>query len=203
MEGGLKIREGKKIYKKEGRLPNIVYILTDDMGYGDVSALNEHAAWKTPNMDKLASEGMVFTDAHSGSSVCTPTRYGILTGRYAWRTRLKKGVLWGQSRPLIEPGRMTVGSLLQKHGYTTACIGKWHLGLGWQFYPERKDSINFSKPLTDTPIDHGFDYSYIIPASLDIPPYVYIENDHSTTIPSKVTVSKTEYGLHLTHPYCR
>jgi len=106
--------------EKVSDLPNIVYILTDDMGYGDVSALNEHAAWKTPNMDRLAAEGMVFTDAHSGSAVCTPTRYGILTGRYSWRTRLKSGVLWGRSAPLIEEGRMTVASLLKKHGYETA-----------------------------------------------------------------------------------
>jgi len=175
-------------------LPNIVYILTDDMGYGDVSAFNEHAAWKTPNMDRLASEGMMFTDAHSGSSVCTPTRYGIITGRYSWRSRLKRGVLKGRSEPLIEKERMTVASLLKKHGYETACIGKWHLGLGWQFFPEKEDSIDFSKPLTDTPNDHGFDYSYIIPASLDMSPFVYIENDHSTTIPTKYTVSKDRYG---------
>jgi len=180
--------------KKAPKLQNIVYILTDDMGYGDVSALNEHAAWKTVNMDQLASEGMVFTDAHSGSAVCTPTRYGILTGRYSWRTSLKSGVLRGRSKPLINQGRMTIASLLKKHGYETACIGKWHLGLGWQFYPEKKDSINFSKPLTDTPNDHGFDYSYIIPASLDMSPYVYVENDHSTTIPTKYTVSKVKYG---------
>jgi len=174
--------------------PNIVYILTDDMGYGDVSAFNEHAAWKTLHMDKLAKEGMIFTNAHSSSAVCTPSRYGILTGRYSWRTSLKKGVLGGRSKSLIGQGRMTVASMLKKHGYETACIGKWHLGLGWQFYPEKKDSINFSKSLTNTPNDHGFDYSYIIPASLDINPYVYIENDHSTTIPTKYTVSKTKYG---------
>ncbi len=175
-------------------LPNIVYILTDDMGYGDVSVYNEHAAWKTVNMDRLAAEGMLFTDAHSESAVCTPTRYGILTGRYSWRTRLKKGVLWGRSGPLIEFGRMTVASLLKKRGYETACIGKWHLGLGWPFFPERNDSIDFTRPLTDTPNDHGFDYSYIIPASLDIPPYVYIENHHATTIPTRYTVSQDRYG---------
>ncbi len=180
--------------KKDQVLPNIVYILTDDMGYGDVSALNEHAAWKTPNMDRLASEGMVFTDAHSESAVCTPTRYGILTGRYSWRTRLKSGVLWGRSGPLIEKERMTVASLLKGHGYETACIGKWHLGLGWPLVPGTKDSIDFTSPLTDTPIDHGFDHSYIIPASLDIPPYVYIEDDHVTAIPVEYTESKVKYG---------
>lgn len=180
--------------KNAQELPNIVYILTDDMGYGDVSALNEHAAWKTVNMDRLASEGMVFTDAHSSSSVCTPTRYGILTGRYSWRTRLKRSVLGGRSKPLIGKDRITIASFLKDHGYETACIGKWHLGLGWQFYPGKKDSINFSRPLTDTPNDHGFDYSYIIPASLDMSPYVYVENDHSTTLPTKYTVNKVKYG---------
>ena len=83
-------------------------------------------------MDRLASEGMYFTDAHTGSAVCTPTRYGLLTGRYAWRTRLKSGVLWGYSPHLIDPGRMTVASLLKQKGYHTACVGKWHLGLDWQ-----------------------------------------------------------------------
>ena len=180
--------------QKKSPLPNVVFILADDMGYGDVSALNENAAWKTVNMDRLASEGMVFTDAHSGSAVCTPTRYGILTGRYSWRTRLKSGVLWGRSKPLIESGRMTVASFLKEQGYETACIGKWHLGLGWQFFPEKKDSIDFARSLTDTPVDHGFDYSYIIPASLDINPYVYIENHRSTTVPSKYTMSKDRYG---------
>ena len=179
---------------QDASYPNIVYILTDDMGYGDVSAFNEHAAWKTVHMDKLAGEGMIFTDAHSSSAVCTPSRYGILTGRYSWRSRLKKGVLGGMSEPLIGKNRMTVAALLKKHGYQTACVGKWHLGLGWQYYPEKRDSINFAKPLTDTPNDHGFDYSYIIPASLDMRPYVYIENDHSTSIPTKYTVSKTKYG---------
>ena len=181
-------------FGKKGDLPNIVYILTDDMGYGDVSALNENAAWQTVHMDKLASQGMVFTDAHAESAVCTPTRYGILTGRYSWRTRLKNGVLWGTSKPLIEPDRMTVASLLKANGYRTACIGKWHLGLGWQYAQENPDSVDFSLLLTDVPVNHGFDYSYIIPASLDIPPYVYIENDRSTSIPQQYTVSKTKYG---------
>ena len=106
--------------------PNIIYILADDMGYGDVSALNDSSAWRTPNMDKLAKEGMIFTDAHSGSAVCTPTRYGVLTGRYAWRSRLKSGVLWSWDTPLIEKNRMTVASLLKQYGYKTACIAEMH-----------------------------------------------------------------------------
>ena len=174
-----------------GKQPNIVYILTDDMGYGDVSALNPKAVWKTPYMDKLAKNGMIFTDAHSGSAVCTPTRYGVLTGRYSWRSKLKSGVLWGTSSPLLESGRMTVGSLLQKNGYSTACVGKWHLGLGWR---KNNGKIDFSQPVADGPNEHGFDYSYIIPASLDMAPYVYLENNKPTSVPTKTTASKIKYG---------
>jgi len=114
----------------EPERPNILFILADDLGYGDVSCLNpERGKIPTPHLDRLASQGMTFTDAHSGSSVCTPTRYGLLTGRYAWRTRLQQGVLdGGNEDPLIAEGRLTVGALLQQHGYATACLGKWHLG---------------------------------------------------------------------------
>ena len=110
--------------------PNLVYILADDLGYGDVQALNPtRGKIKTPHLDRLAAQGMTFTDAHSGSSVCTPTRYGLLTGRYAWRTRLQKGVLDGSDDPpLIAADRLTVPALLKQHGYTTAALGKWHLG---------------------------------------------------------------------------
>jgi len=180
--------------KKQNDLPNIVYILADDMGYGDVSAINENAAWKTINMDKLATAGMVFTDAHSGSAVCTPTRYGVLTGRYSWRSRLKSGVLWSWDDALIEEDRMTVGSFLQNYGYHTACVGKWHLGLGWQYSDENSDSVDFSKPVLNGPVTRGFDYFYGITASLDIPPYVYIENNRSTTVPAEFTENKTKYG---------
>ena len=112
------------------RKPNIVYILCDDLGYGDIHCLNpQRGKIGTPGVDLLASQGMVFTDAHSGSSVCTPTRYGLLTGRYAWRTRLQRGVLdGGNDEPLIAAERLTVPGFLKQHGYATACIGKWHLG---------------------------------------------------------------------------
>src|SRR5450759_511244 len=109
--------------------PNIVFILADDLGYGDVKCFNPEGKIRTPNMDRLASQGMSFTDAHSSSAVCTPTRYSILTGRYNWRSRLKSGVLYGFSPRLIEPDRVTVPAFLQQQGYTTACIGKWHLGM--------------------------------------------------------------------------
>jgi arylsulfatase A len=170
--------------------PNIVYILADDMGYGDVGAYNPQSKIPTPAMDALAMQGMRFTDAHTGSAVCTPTRYGILTGRYAWRTRLKRGVLYGYDEPLIEEGRLTVPALLKQHGYATACVGKWHLGLGWHqrtALPRAanpyaattraaEEMVDVARPLTAGPHTVGFDYSFIIPASLDMDPYVYIEN---------------------------
>ena len=110
--------------------PNIVYILADDMGVGDVMAYNKDSKFPTPHIDRMASEGMLFTDAHTNSSVCTPTRYGILTGRYAWRTHLKSGVTNGHSPHLIDPARETVASFMKKQGYQTAVFGKWHLGQG-------------------------------------------------------------------------
>ena len=111
--------------------PNIIFIMADDMGSGDVRALNSKSRIPTPNLDRLSREGMTFTDAHSPSAVCTPTRYGVMTGRYCWRSRMKSGVLNGYGTPLIEPGRITVGSFLNDNGYATACVGKWHLGLGF------------------------------------------------------------------------
>lgn len=178
--------------------PNIVYILADDMGYGDVSALNAASGIQTPNMDKLLQNGVHFSDTHTNSSVCTPTRYGILTGRYAWRSRLKSGVLDGYDVPLIENDRPTVASFLKGNGYNTACIGKWHMGLGFQskdslpVKAEKQGSnIDFTKQIS-APNQLGFDYSYIISASLDMPPYVYIENGKAVEIPSIYTNGKKE-----------
>jgi arylsulfatase A-like enzyme len=165
---------------EEARKPNIVFILADDLGYGDVHCLNpERGKIATPNLDRLASLGMTFTDAHSSSAVCTPSRYNVLTGRYNWRTHLQRGVLNGQSPPLIEANRLTVGGLLKQHGYATACIGKWHLGM------------EMPKPLTNGriesgPITRGFDYFFGISASLDMPPYAFIENDRFTEAPTDV-----------------
>jgi len=174
--------------------PNIIYILADDLGYGDVSSYNPDAAWSTTHIDRLAEEGMILTDAHTGSAVCTPTRYGVLTGRYAWRTRLKSGVLWSWDKPLIESNESTVGKLLQKHGYVTGCIGKWHLGLEWQYHPSDPDSADFSRPITGGPIALGFDYFFGITASLDIPPYVYIENDLPTVVPTEYSENNSKMG---------
>jgi arylsulfatase A-like enzyme len=180
--------------------PNIVYIIADDMGYGDLSCLNPECKIPTPHMDRLASEGMIFTDAHSGSAVCTPTRYGILTGRYSWRTRLESGVLWGYSRALIPRTRMTVASLLKQHGYATACVGKWHLGWDWAttdgyIFSDRSDekgeSVDYSQPISGGPLDLGFDYYFGIPASLDMLPYVYVENDRVVAAPTE-TITGTQ-----------
>lgn len=120
--------------------PNVLLILADDLGYGDVQCLNpERGRIPTPHLDRLAAEGRIFTDAHSGSSVCTPTRYGLLTGRYAWRTRLQSGVLdGGNDEPLIAEDRLTLGSFFQSHGYHTACLGKWHLGFQSEAAPGGK-----------------------------------------------------------------
>lgn len=163
---------------QDKKKPNIIFIMADDMGYGDLGCYNEDSKIPTPNMDALAAEGIRFTDAHSPSAVCTPTRYGVLTGRYCWRSRLKKGVLGGYSPALIESGRMTVASLLKQHSYATACIGKWHLGLG----SEKK--TDFGEPLVPGPNAVGFDYFYGISASLDMPPYCYVENDRPVDMPT-------------------
>ena len=176
--------------------PNIVFILADDLGYGDVQALNPEGKIPTPHLNRLAASGMAFSDAHSSSSVCTPTRYGILTGRYNWRSRLPSGVLGGFSPTLIEEGRLTVPALLRSVGYTTACIGKWHLGLQWPLKPDAPaftDKIeqghdgwnaDFSKPFKNGPTALGFDYFYGIAASLDMVPYTFLENDHVTVVPT-------------------
>ncbi|MFK7926402.1 MAG: arylsulfatase [Bacteroidia bacterium] len=181
------------------RPPNIVFILADDLGIGDPQAYNAASAIPTPNMDRLAGEGMRFTDMHTPSAVCTPTRYGILTGRYAWRSRLKSGVLVGHDPSLIEEEQTTIADMLQSQDYHTSVIGKWHLGLGWQKKrdadpiaygsPWSVDSLNidFSLPLSNSPNNHGFDYSYIIPSSLDIQPYCYIENHNVLGLPMKFT----------------
>jgi len=165
--------------------PNILYILADDLGYGDLSCYNSASAWKTPHLDRLASEGLRFTDAHSASSLCTPSRYALLTGRYAWRGALKKGVLQGYSPPLIEAGRITVAEFLRQHGYATAMFGKWHLGLEWDRKGPRPADVDFTKPVHGGPLACGFERFYGISASLDMPPYVWIENDRVTGVPNR------------------
>ena len=140
--------------------------------------LNKDSKIKTKHIDALAQSGIHFTDAHSGSAVCTPTRYGILTGRYAWRTSLKRGVTWTYSKHLIDPNRKTVAKLLKKHNYNTACVGKWHLGFDYTY--NDTGGVDYLKPISNGPLVNGFDYFFGIKASLDIPPYFYYENDRVT-----------------------
>ena len=152
----------------ESEKPNILYILCDDLGYGDVQCLNrEKGKIRTPHFDQLASQGMTFTDAHSGSSVCTPTRYGLLTGRYAWRTRLQSGVLdGGNDEPLIAADRLTVAGLLKSQGYQTACIGKWHLGFQSDSAVVKKKlaagqgGLPVGAKIRGGPTTRGFDYYF-------------------------------------------
>lgn len=184
---------GQKAEKE--KQPNIVFILADDMGYGDVSCLGgDSSKLNTVNIDRMASEGVAFTDAHSSSSVSTPTRYGILTGRYNWRSSLKNDVLFGYDKALIAPGRETMASMLRKQGYTTAGIGKWHLGWDWNNIEAGADSVDFSKPVKNGPTTKGFDYYYGISGSLDMAPYVYVENDMPTCLPDRVTENRGKYS---------
>lgn len=169
--------------------PNVIFILADDLGYGDVKCFNPEGRIPTPNIDRLAAEGMKFTNAHTASSVCTPSRYAVLTGRYPWRSDEQKGVLSGYDKPLIDSSRMTVADLFKRNGYYTACVGKWHLGMDWPLKPGYSEvetgwEIDYSQPIRRGPLSLGFDYFYGISASLDMPPYVFIENDRTVGIPS-------------------
>lgn len=166
--------------------PNIVYVLADDLGWGDLGCYNPDSAIPTPHANRFARQGVRFTDMHSPSAVCTPTRYGILTGRYCWRSRLKQGVLEGYSPSLIEPGRLTVPALLRQSGYYTAGLGKWHLGLG------DRDKTDYTQPLRPGPVDRGFDYYFGIPSSLDFEPYLFFENDRAVEQPTSYTKGSTE-----------
>jgi arylsulfatase A len=166
--------------------PSIVLILADDLGIGDPTCYNRESKILTPHIDRIAHEGMRFSDVHSASSVCSPTRYAILTGRYAWRTRMKSGVLQGYSRALIDQSRPTLPSILKQAGYATAGFGKWHLGFQ-QFDPgqsEREQPVDYANPLRPGPVTLGFDEFFGIPASLDMPPYLFVDNDHPLEMPT-------------------
>lgn len=192
--------------------PNIVYFLVDDMGYGDASCLNPEGKIRTPNIDRLAAEGMKFTDAHSSSAVCSPSRYSVLTGRYNWRSTLQKGIVNVYGDPLIREDRLTVPGFLKQHGYHSACIGKWHLGQGWDFEvsaadfcpkapsgaatKEQQEDLEptpeqqarwrdaFSKPTTGGPTRRGFDYYFGVDVP-NWPPYCFIENDRTVGVPTE------------------
>ncbi|NNE76311.1 MAG: arylsulfatase [Pricia sp.] len=196
--------EAAEISTSTPKLPNIIYILADDLGYGDINCFNPDGKIKTSHIDKLASEGMKFIDAHSPSAVCTPTRYGILTGRYSWRSELKNGVLTGKSKALIPNNRSTVASLLRSHGYRTAFIGKWHLGWDWAlkdssefggegWNAEDFENLDFNRPVKNTPNDLGFDYAYGHSGSLDMAPYAYVENGRITAPVDTITEDSGKY----------
>lgn len=178
-------------------LPNFVIVLADDMGWGDPQCYQADSKIPTPHIDRLAKEGIRFTDAHSPSSVCTPTRYGLLTGRYAWRTRMKSGVLDGFDPPLVRESEDTIATLLKRAGYQTHCIGKWHLGMQWTakngspirdrdvskgFRQGRE--VDFSVPVNGGPQDVGFDTFFGISASLDMSPYSFIRGNRVTVLPN-------------------
>ncbi len=184
------------------RKPNIIIILADDLGYGDPGCYNDESKIPTPNLDRLAGEGVRFTDAHTPSSVCSPTRYGILTGRYCWRTALKSSVLWPWDAPLIEADRLTLPAMLGKRGYHAACVGKWHLGWDWptkdgarindtlrigqydaKRRPEFGRGISFTERIKGGPTSRGFDY-YFGDDVPNFPPYCFIENDRVVQQPT-------------------
>ncbi|MEE2948061.1 MAG: arylsulfatase [Verrucomicrobiota bacterium] len=160
--------------------PNVIVILGDDMGIDSVSAFNSNMGLETPVIDRLASEGMSFSDAHSTSGVCSPTRYGLLTGRYNWRSRLKRGIVGRWERPLIADSRLTLPEMFRAHGYATCMIGKWHLGWYWPKkgggLTEKLAEIDFTQPIKGGPTSHGFDYYYgdDVP---NWPPYAWRENE--------------------------
>ncbi|MEM7308760.1 MAG: arylsulfatase [Planctomycetota bacterium] len=195
------------LQRESAEPPNVVLILADDLGYGDVGCFNDESKIPTPHLDRLAAEGLRLTDAHSPSSVCTPTRYGILTGRYAWRTALTKSVLWPWDPPLIEEERLTLPELLRAEGYRTACIGKWHLGWDWPLDDESRvtaeldghtweaarraeigERVNWDRAIAGGPLAHGFDH-YFGDDVPNFPPYAFLEDERVLTRP---TASKPE-----------
>lgn len=191
--------------------PHVLLILADDLGYGDLGCYNADAHIPTPNLDALAREGMRLTDAHSPSSVCTPTRYGILTGRYAWRTPLKQGVLWTYDPSLIAPDQNTLAHLFKSQGYRTAVFGKWHLGWDWPVkvghrtdtFPigykapalcqQLEAAIDLSQPLKGGPLSAGFDDQFGVDVP-NFPPYCFIEDGRIVgAVPQKMKPD-TIYG---------
>ena len=167
--------------------PNIILVYVDDMGYGDASCLNPKSKFKTPHLDRLAREGMTFTDGHCSDTVCTPSRYGLLTGRYAWRTTLKRGVMGAEGACLIADGRVTLASLLRGQGYATAMVGKWHLGMD---FPGTWGKRDWTQPVKDMPLDKGFDYYWGIPASMNYGVLAWFDGRFAKVPPTQYTAKK-------------
>ncbi|MFT5128609.1 MAG: arylsulfatase A [Rhodothermales bacterium] len=180
--------------------PNVIVVMADDMGIGDITPTNPDCKIKTPRLQTMADEGITLLDAHTPSSVCTPTRYGLLTGRYNWRSRLSRGVLSGTSPHLIPAERPTLGHLMRKAGYHTAMIGKWHLGWDWA---KNGKKIDFTQPVKNGPDINGFDQYYGHCGSLDMSPYVWVDAGRVTAQPDREEgVSKKEdrYGWYRKGP---
>jgi arylsulfatase A len=201
-------KEFRTVPSKKPR-PNILIILADDMGYGDVTILNRNSRIPTPNLDTLAKESLIFTDAHCAGSYCVPSRYGLLTGRYMWRTRLGSGGnLANFAGTLIEPGRKTISDLLRGAGYYTGIVGKWHQGIDWNLHDESArtiirdhrnyqdfQNIDFASPVLKGPKDYGFDYSFVTAGSAEMNPSTFIENNRVTAIPTLTSQqAQTKYG---------
>ena len=178
------------------RLPNVVVLYADDLGYGDLGCYNPESRIATPHIDRLASEGMRFVDAHSSSGICTPSRYGLLTGRHHWRKFHEIVESFGP--PVIEPERLTVPEMMRMHGYRTACFGKWHLGWDWAAIRREgavpstepgkpqgyaPDAFDWSLPVPGGPLAHGFDH-YFGDDVPNFPPYAWIEDDRLPVAPT-------------------
>jgi arylsulfatase A-like enzyme len=180
--------------------PNIIVVFADDLGYGDARCNDpQHAKVPTPHIDRLAAEGMRFTDAHASASLCSPSRYGLLTGRFSWRTPMRTHVVRVYGTPLIAPDRLTLPKMLQQHGYHTACFGKWHLGWDWplrqkdgsiarapagKFLQERPGEPVFEQPIRQGPTTRGFDYYFGVDVP-NFPPYTFLENDRMVAAPTE------------------
>lgn len=188
--------------KDHSSTPNVIFVMADDLGIGDVSPTNPDCKIKTPHLQLMADQGITFFDAHSSSAVCTPTRYGLLTGRYNWRSRLARGVLSGTSDHLIPGNRETVAHLLKRAGYHTQMIGKWHLGWDWARLGNGK-KIDFTKPVKNGPDINGFVGYYGHCGSLDMPPYTWVDTGKITAIPVReegVSKAQDRYGWYRKGP---
>jgi arylsulfatase A-like enzyme len=195
--GALMAGQGCNSGLSDTKLPNILIIYADDMGYGDLNCQNQDSKIPTPHLDQLASEGMRFTDAHSSSGICSPSRFALLTGTYHWRRQ--HGIVGAFGEPFFKDTDVTLPRVLKSKGYTTACIGKWHLGWDWEFKNEpsgevmqwgrkRKvylpGDIDWSKPIAGGPLERGFDY-YFGDGTINFPPYAWVENDRIVEAPTE------------------